>query len=128
MFDIVKHIQMRTSRCASSIVCNDGFRMSVQASEFHYCTPRENFGPWTHFEIGYPSHNEPSLEEYSDGDDIYGWVPRKVIDQIIENHDGVNLEKTLDIPDNRPALQKFMEKVFADNLSRIRSREISFDE
>ena len=37
------------------IVCKDGTTLSVQASEFHYCTPRDNKGPYTHVEIGFPS-------------------------------------------------------------------------
>jgi len=35
--------------------CNDGFSLSVQAGQSHYCAPRDNAGPWTHVELGYPS-------------------------------------------------------------------------
>ena len=27
------------------VVCADGFTLSVQASDFHYCTPRSKEGP-----------------------------------------------------------------------------------
>ena len=37
------------------IVCADGFSMSVQAHAGSYCTPRQNEGPHTHMEGGYPS-------------------------------------------------------------------------
>ena len=35
----------------SAITCRDGTRFSVQASDFTYCKPRNNTGPWTHVEV-----------------------------------------------------------------------------
>jgi hypothetical protein len=32
----------------------DGFTVSVQASEYHYCTPRKNEGPYSDVECGFP--------------------------------------------------------------------------
>ena len=39
------------------IICNDGFRISVQAGNFTYCTPSENLanGEYTTVELGMPS-------------------------------------------------------------------------
>lgn len=77
-----------------AIVCNDGFQMSVQASEFYYCCPQTNDGPWTHFEVGFPSRVEPLLLPYIDvsGDDltgaVYGYVPESVVVAVIEAHGG----------------------------------------
>lgn len=34
-----------------AIECADGSRMSVQAGEYLYCTPRRNTGPWTQVEV-----------------------------------------------------------------------------
>lgn len=34
-----------------SIKCSNGLQLSVQASENHYCTPRNNEGPYTHVEV-----------------------------------------------------------------------------
>ena len=41
------------------IVCADGFSLSVQASNGHYCTPRSNYGPYSRVEVGYPSSRPP---------------------------------------------------------------------
>ena len=44
------------------VICADGFSMSVQASETHYCSPRETGAErYTAVEIGYPSDGEPLL-------------------------------------------------------------------
>lgn len=32
-------------------VCPNGFRFSIQASEYHCSTPKNTVGPWTHLEI-----------------------------------------------------------------------------
>ena len=38
------------------IVCNDGFTMSVQASSYHYCTPRRDGERSTlHTKLGFPT-------------------------------------------------------------------------
>ena len=37
------------------IICADGFTMSVQASEYHYSTPRRTDAEsYTEVEVGYP--------------------------------------------------------------------------
>jgi hypothetical protein len=43
------------------IYCKDGYNLSVQASATHYCSPREDFGPWYEVEVGYPSAVEDTL-------------------------------------------------------------------
>jgi hypothetical protein len=72
------------------IVCADGFQISVQASQFHYCSPRRNVGPWESFEVGFPSEHEPMLDEYGDGTDVYGWVPFEVVKAILDKHGGAD--------------------------------------
>lgn len=79
--------------CKAAIVCADTFTMSVQASAYHYCTPRNNTGPYTAFEVGYPSEMEELLLPYAEDkehptDTVYGWVPAEVIDKVIEKHGG----------------------------------------
>jgi len=73
------------------ITCADGFEISVQASEFHYCTPRDNQGPWTDVECGYPNGPVPSLEPHRDGEDspVFGWVPVTLVEELIERHGGL---------------------------------------
>ena len=77
------------------ITCADGFSMSVQASMYAYCTPREDRGPWTHWEVGYPTEVEPLLMEWCEDKDrptdtVYGWVPGHVIEAIVNKHGGVD--------------------------------------
>lgn len=81
--------------CVPRIHCNDGFVMSVQASKTHYCTPRDNYGPWTHFEIGFPSHEEPLIMGHVEDpsaptETVYGYVPVGVILDVIEKHGGID--------------------------------------
>ena len=76
------------------VVCADGFTMSVQASENHYCSPRNNEGPWSSAEIGYPSRIEPLLWNYADEpgkwtDTVYGYVPIELIAAVVEVHGGL---------------------------------------
>jgi hypothetical protein len=77
------------------IHCADGFRMSVQASELHYCEPKSDIGPWTEFEVGYPTPPEPllfpygSLREDGSYDSVFGNVPAELIDRIMVKHGGI---------------------------------------
>lgn len=80
-----------------SIRCLDGFRISVQASEYHYCDPRTNEGPWTHVELGFPSQVEPLLWPYAEGpgewtDTVYIRVPIELVAAVIELHGGFCVE------------------------------------
>lgn len=103
------------------IVCNDGYSVSVQASEYTYCEPRytqwQNEDGWQvingnywsssktpmnfetdHFtlyesvELGYPSEADELIYEYAEGNDytntVYGYVPVKIVEQLIEKHGG----------------------------------------
>jgi hypothetical protein len=101
IFDMTRHIITEREyvghgywNAIKAIECEDGFSMSVQASQGHYCTPRDNNGPWTEFEVGYPSAREGALMKYAEDkkhptDTVYGWVPEAVILRIIKKHGGV---------------------------------------
>jgi hypothetical protein len=89
-----------------SMVLKDGTVLSVQASETHYCEPRENDGPYTAVEIGFPKQSisegsvmikqvlidelmpfaEPSGDGYSG---VFGWVPVEVLEQVITGRGGI---------------------------------------
>ena len=76
------------------IECADGFRMSVQVGRMLYCTPRDDDGPWTEVEVGFPTAAEPDLLPYMDGEDdptqcVYGYVPFEIVDAIIARHGGI---------------------------------------
>jgi hypothetical protein len=84
----------KSSHTVPRIVCADGFVMSVQASHMHYCKPRNDDGPYTHFEVGYPSQACDKLMPYAEDpnnptDTVYGMVPRAVIEAVVAQHGGV---------------------------------------
>tara|TARA_A100001515_G_scaffold95226_1_gene76329 strand:- start:295 stop:618 length:324 start_codon:yes stop_codon:yes gene_type:complete len=77
------------------IQCNDGFNLSVQARAFCYCSPRNDEGPWTAVEVGFPSEREELLMEWAEDsgrptDTVYGWVPVEVVNEVIAKHGGTN--------------------------------------
>ena len=75
------------------IKCKDGLIFSAQASEYTYCSPRENIGPWTAVEIGFPSEKVCEFMEYAETpknptETVYGWVPVEVVEAVVEKHGG----------------------------------------
>ena len=78
----------------NKVVCKDGFSMSVQASERNYCSPRDDVGPYTAVEVGFPSSYDLFLHEYADNpetptESVYGWVPTVVVQLCIDSHGGM---------------------------------------
>ena len=76
------------------IVCADGFNMSVQANSAAYSAPRNDIGPYTAVEVGYPSSEDSILLQYAEKPDcpttsIYGWVPIDIVQLCIEAHGGM---------------------------------------
>ena len=77
-----------------AIVCGDGLELSVQASHMHYCLPRENDGPYSAVEIGFPSDAIPEIMEWAETsatptETVYGYVPVEVVDAAIAAHGGI---------------------------------------
>ena len=73
------------------IKCNDGFEMSVQASSFHYCEPRETFNDantYDSFQVGFPNKTPEFIEMDRD---ISGWVNKDLIQQEIDFHGGIKV-------------------------------------
>jgi hypothetical protein len=74
--------------------CADGFEVSIQASDGHYCTPRENDRDfYSHVELGYPSETVEEWLEWAEVPEtptntVYGWVPVDVVNKVIEEHGG----------------------------------------
>ena len=76
------------------IVCPDGFSISVQASSFHYCSPRENNMEWyNEVECGYPSTEDISddLKRYAETGGnftttVYGFVPIDIVIKELNRH------------------------------------------
>ena len=96
--DIVRGCNFLTPLVIPKIVCKDGFAVSVQASEGHYATPRNNEGPWCEVELGYPTDGDVRLTEYMDGDPdrvdpsdtVYGYVPLNIVLEVFEDHGGID--------------------------------------
>ncbi len=81
-------------RVMGRITCADGFSLSVQASEMHYCRPRQDdVSEYDAVEVGFPSAVEPLLLPYAERPEtpthtVYGWVPVNVVNAIVNAHGG----------------------------------------
>jgi hypothetical protein len=76
-------------------ICKDGFHISIQASEYHYCLPRVNGADiYETVELGYPNCEDILIMEYAEDPDnptetVYGFVPIEIVNQLIEKHGGI---------------------------------------
>ena len=87
-----------TSSHTPHIVCNDGFKMSVQAGQSTYSEPRDVVDSYEEAEGGFPSAEESLLSSYAEDeenlcDTVYGYVPCSIIDEVIEKHGGIDESK-----------------------------------
>jgi len=74
---------------APIVKCKDNVTLSVQASEFHYSSPRDNYGPYTEVEVWCVRDAAEVTEfDYSD-DDPSAYVPIEQVVQFIDNHGGI---------------------------------------
>jgi hypothetical protein len=91
---------------APRIFCTDGTSLSVQASHSHYCTPREDEGPYTEVEVGFiyapdgESRSAPrSWVGYADDgtirSSVFGYVPIDFVRRFVKRHGGI---KTGEMP------------------------------
>ena len=77
------------------IICVDGFKMSVQANESAYCTPRiTDAESYTAVEVGYQSAEESLLLPFAEDlerptQTVYGWVPTTVVALVCAKHGGI---------------------------------------
>ena len=77
--------------------CLDGTTLSVQASEMHYCRPRDNRGPYHSVEIGYPDVLPPAAwEDYAEDPDtcdtVWAAVPVELVREYVALHGGEDVE------------------------------------
>lgn len=93
---LMTHKEKQNSRewVVPTITCKDGFNLSVQASEYHYCSPREKQGPWYQVEVGFPSQKPELITDYAENADdptgtVYGYVPVELVNQLIALHGGI---------------------------------------
>ena len=86
------------------IIFNNGGSVSIQASHTHYCEPRNDEGPYSEMELGFPSQGTEipqsllQYEETSQGgkgegfnpnESVYGYVPVSVIKELIDANGGI---------------------------------------
>lgn len=81
-----------------AVTCKDGYKVSIQAGEMLYSIPKENRGPWSHVELGYPTEEDDRLDEYVEDPDrpldtVYGYVPIELVAQILDDHGGVDFDR-----------------------------------
>ena len=80
---------------AKHITCKKGTSLSVQASRTHYSTPRDNTGPYSAVEVGFPSRRPPKeWEKYCEDwahpkDTVYAYVPIKLVAAWIDLQGGI---------------------------------------
>lgn len=62
-----------------------GGQLSIQASEYNYCYPKHNHGPYSSFEVAYLVNNKFSkIPELTDSnDDVYGWVDIELVVKLL---------------------------------------------
>lgn len=75
-------------------VCADGFQISIQASQCHYCSPRrDGYIDYKEVELGFPSQAEEMIRDYAEDDDltrtVYGYVPVELVDRVLQKHGGI---------------------------------------
>ena len=68
--------------------------MSVQASNRNYSTPRDDVGPYTEVEVGFPSSYDYHLSSYAEDpskptETVYGYVPADTVIMCIDAHGGM---------------------------------------
>jgi hypothetical protein len=83
-------------RHTERIVLGDGISLSIQASQYHYCMPRETlpYAEYESFEIGFPSECIEELLPYAEESDkptqtVYPYVPKGIIEAVIVGHGGI---------------------------------------
>mgnify|MGYP003113697658 CR=1 FL=1 len=76
-----------------SVICADGFSVSIQASSVHYSVPRAKAKAYKACELGFPNEADDLIKEYAEGEDytntVYPYVPAKVIQALLEKHGGI---------------------------------------
>ena len=81
------------------IWAKDGFNVSVDASKYHYCSPKDSHGPWNKVEVKYPFKPYLPLRLYADDKKnltatVYRYVPLDIVCNMLNEHGGIDVEKT----------------------------------
>ena len=99
-----KRKRVKRKKLVKSIRCKDGFVMSVETSREHFCSPRDDVGPYNGVEVTYPSEWEDLLLPYKDNNTdhtpyicgvaptLYVNVSPHVVRAVIHKHGGQSLD------------------------------------
>ena len=82
------------------VICKDGYFMSIQASKFHHCEPKETLKTFDYdtVEVRCLEDDATELTEYEGNDKkFYYNVPVEVIENIIKKHGGIDEQAVVDI-------------------------------
>lgn len=84
----------RVGSLAREIACKSGLRLSVQASSAHYCAPRNDAGPFSEVEVGFPSRVVEDLLPFAEDVEeptrtVYAWVPVDLVERVIADNGGI---------------------------------------
>lgn len=91
------------------IYCHDGFNISIQVNNGNYCESENGtrtFGlNWKLVEWGFPSEpidgEKYNAESLPTTESVGGWVDINLIDELCEEHGGIDLAKTLQAEFNK---------------------------
>lgn len=75
------------------LTLGSGLVISIQASGYHYCSPKDPYGPYVSVEVMIIHGKTPQswLDQhgYEAEDSIYGWLPVDLLNQTIEDLGGI---------------------------------------
>jgi len=97
---VIEAAGYKSRSTAKGIQCADGFTVSLQASKYHYCYPREDdCVEYYEVEIGFPSEVEELWLEYAEQPEeptgtVYGYVPVELVLQVLNEHGGVVISES----------------------------------
>jgi len=83
---------IKESPVRKALICNDGTSLSVQASDFHYCSPRINNSPfYSTVEVWQVTSEVPeSWLEYGDPEENpFAYIPVNLVEEFIDSHGGI---------------------------------------
>jgi hypothetical protein len=96
-YEIMSFQDKNSKQARPHILCEDGYRISIQADDYCYCSPQRllDDGNYDCVELGYPSMFDDLIEQYRQGV-IYPNVPIGIVDELLKKHGGISkmLKKT----------------------------------
>lgn len=88
---------MGFQRYGGRFFCQDGFTVSVVWGRGTYSEVGQN-GDIVSYELGFPSSEDNLISEFAEDSTnptktVYGWVPAKIVQALIQKHGGLRKER-----------------------------------